>query len=265
MLNIIAVDDEQTLLYLSQQAIQKALPGCSVAVFTSAQDSIDYAANTKVDVAFLDIDMGSMNGLILAKHLKDINAKTNIVFITGYTEYAVDAFAVEASGYILKPVGPEDIKRAMSSLRYPPELQSDKRVRIKCFGGFAVYVDGKPLIFPQAKAQELFAYLVHKRGSTVHNPDIAAVLWEDRPYNASVQTSVRRVRAQLMNVLRDAGVEDIIKKGWNSVAADVSIFSCDSYEYLDGDMTFVNRYAGEYMNEYSWAEFTAAYISEQMK
>lgn len=265
MLNILAVDDERGPLRSSQRVILEALPDCNLAGFTLAREALAYAETTTVDIAFLDIDMAGMSGLVLAKHLKDINRKTNIVFVTGHSKYAVDAFAIPASGYLMKPVAPQDICRAMDMLRHPVAAQSTARVQVRCFGGFAVYVNGRPLVFPQAKVQELLAYLVHKRGSTVRNADIAAILWEDKPYNTSLQTQVRRARAQLMKILRGAGIEDIIKKEWNSIAVDVSRFACDSYDYLDGKLASVNAYTGEYMNEYSWAEFTAAYITEQMK
>lgn len=59
------------------------------------------------DIAFLDIRMRSMTGLELARKLKDIHPKINIIFVTGYDEYAGEAMRLHASGYIEKPVTEE--------------------------------------------------------------------------------------------------------------------------------------------------------------
>ena len=86
-----------------------------------------------------------MNGLELAKRLKDQHGETNIVFVTGYSEYAIDAFDLHASGYLLKPATVEKVQDAMENLRIPPEtIGRGKRVRIQCFGNFEIFVDGVP-------------------------------------------------------------------------------------------------------------------------
>lgn len=121
-MNIIAVDDEKPSLFLVERAIRKAVPACSFACFLSAADALFYAEKTTVDVAFLDIHMRTMNGLMLAGRLQEIHGKTNIIFITGYSEYAVDAFSLGSSGYIMKPVEPEAIALEISRLRNPPEV-----------------------------------------------------------------------------------------------------------------------------------------------
>ncbi len=119
-MNIIAVDDETPGLFLAERAIRKAVPDGPLACFSSGADALLYAQKTTVDVAFLDIDMRAMNGLTLAQRLQEINSQTNIVFITGHSEYAVDAFLLGSSGYILKPVEPEAIALELSRLRNPP-------------------------------------------------------------------------------------------------------------------------------------------------
>jgi DNA-binding LytR/AlgR family response regulator len=96
-MNIIAVNDEQFALKDLQSAIMEALPGITLSCFDTATDAVEHAKTTQIDVAFLDINMGGMNGLQLAKHLKDIYYKTNIVFVTGYREYALDSYTVNAS------------------------------------------------------------------------------------------------------------------------------------------------------------------------
>lgn len=83
-MHIIAVDDRKLALFGLEQAIRAAEPVCSVYCFSSAMDALSHAQNNPVDVAFLDIEMGAMDGLSLAKKLKDINGNTNIIFATAH-------------------------------------------------------------------------------------------------------------------------------------------------------------------------------------
>ena len=123
------------------------------------------AKSNSIDVAFLDIQTGGMSGLELALELKRLQPGVHIIFVTGFSQYAVDAFAMHASGYLLKPATEEAVLRELTFLYQ--EREASARVRVKTFGGFDVYVDGEPLRFGRAKSKELFAYLVDRRGSSV--------------------------------------------------------------------------------------------------
>ncbi len=259
-MNMIAVDDKRPVLLGVERAIREASPDCELKGFTSAKKALAYARDVRIDVAFLDIDMAEMSGLALAKGLKDIYGQTNIIFVTGYSEYAVDAFDMAASGYILKPAEPEAITRELSRLRNPVEAGAE-RVRIKCFSNFSVFVNGEPLVITRKKPRELLAYLVHKRGSFVRTAEIAAVLWEDITDTGSVKANLRQVVFRLMNILKDAGIEDIILKKWDQMAVDTDKISCDYYDFMERKTSGVNAYTGEYMSEYSWAEFTVDYLN----
>lgn len=264
-MNIIAVDDKKPVLLQVKNAILEAAPECSLEGFVSCEKALAYAKETRVDVAFLDIDMAEMNGLVLAKRLKEIYGQTNIIFITGYSEYALDAFDIAASGYILKPAEPEAITRELNRLRHPVIPENVKRVRITCFGNFSVFVDNKPFIITREKPKELLAYLVHKRGTFVRTSEIAAVLWEDKTYSSAVKANLRQVVFRLMSLLRSAGIEDIILKKWDSMAVDLTKISCDYYDFMKKKTNGINAYTGEYMNEYGWAEFTIGYLDDKIK
>ncbi len=253
-MNILAVDDKRPVLRGVEKAILEAVPNCDLKGFTSAREAIACAKETRIDIAFLDIDMAEMNGLMLAKALKDIHGKTNIVFVTGYAEYAVDAFNMAASGYILKPVSPKAVTRELTQLRHPlPERNA--RVFFQCFGNFNILVNGQPLVISRKKAKELLAYLVHKRGSFVRSAELTAILWEDKAVNTPTKANLRQVIHRLTAILAEAGIEDILLRKWDQIAIDKDKVSCDYYDYLEGKSTGVNAYAGEYLSEYSWAEF----------
>ncbi len=262
---IIAVDDERAALRSLERAILASVKSAEVLCFTSAEAALEYARCNPVDVAFLDIEMGGTNGLNLAKSLKDICRSVNIIFATGFSEYALDAHRVHASGYIMKPIDEAAVAYELDNLRTPVMSWSGERIRVKCFGGFGVFVGGSPLLFPRAKEKELFAYLVHKRGASVSNAEIAAVLWEDRVYNNSLQTQTRQVRTRLLKTLKEAGIENVIIRGWNTIAANVGAFSCDYYDFVAGVPEAIGSYTGEYMSDYSWAEFMIGYLDSRRK
>ncbi len=117
-LNILAVDDEEASLSLLNKAIQKVLPSESPKCFITAEEALDYAKQNPIDVAFVDIEMGSISGLDIARQLTKIKSDTNIIFVTGYVQYTGEAFEMHASGYVQKPVRAERIKRELDNLRY---------------------------------------------------------------------------------------------------------------------------------------------------
>ena len=86
--------------------------------------------------------MRGMNGVELAKKLKDINPKLNIIFVTGFDQYTGDAMKLHASGYIMKPVTKEKVEAELAELRHPIEPKSDVLLRVQCFGNFDVFLDG---------------------------------------------------------------------------------------------------------------------------
>ena len=124
-MNVIAVDDEKIQLASLKNAIEAALPEAEFTCFSSSASALDHARslvknrNTHVDVAFLDVEMRGMDGLELAKELREIHNKINVVFVTGYLEYAINSYEVDASAYLLKPVSEEKVHKAMLQLRDP--------------------------------------------------------------------------------------------------------------------------------------------------
>ena len=121
----ICVDDER-LLMEDTVAMCLALPEIDEAKgFTRAKDALDWLEEAPVDLALLDIDMPGMNGLELAARIKEKWPDTAILFLTGYAQYAVDAFAVRASGYLMKPVTAErlaaDVAYALSGRKKQPD------------------------------------------------------------------------------------------------------------------------------------------------
>lgn len=260
---MIAVDDERLMLRQLEKAILRAAPQAKVNSFLSPFEALEFAENISIDVAFLDIRMGGMSGLELAKKLKEIQGDINIVFVTGYDEYATEAFSLHASGYLLKPADPDKVKEELEHLRaIPPRL--NEGIYVQCFGNFEIFHDGKPLVFSRAKSKELFAYLVDRNGAGVSKKEFASILWEDKPYSRSIQSHLHILIAEMINTFAVLGVEDVVIKQRNLYSVDTSKIACDYYDFLKGKASAVNAFRGEYMSNYTWAEFTTGNLSRKI-
>lgn len=264
-MRFLAVDDEPYALKDLVEALTETFPDDEVKGFTGAQGAMDYVGEAKVDVAFLDIEMGYMDGIILAKNLKDIQPDIHIIFVTSHEKYAVDAFAIHANGYLLKPVYPEEIRNELEFIYGKKMAGSQKEVRIQTFGGFRVFVNEQPITFRRSKSKELLAYLVDRRGADITTREACAVLWEDKNYDNSLKNYFQSIVHDLRQTLRQAGIEDIMIKKRNSFAILPDKFECDSYLFLKGDVRAVNSYRHDYMNSYSWSEFTIGLFEEKIK
>jgi len=261
---ILAVDDERRALNTLIQAIKSAVSDATVEGFGTVEASLEFAKTNRIDVAFLDINMPEMNGLLFAMNLKEINPKTNIIFVTSYSQYAIDAMELHPSGYVMKPATKEKVELELKNLRHPVVSKSDKRMLVQTFGNFEVFVDGTPLKFVSARSKELFAYLVDRRGTSATPVEIAAVLWEDKPYDKSLRNQIQAAISEMMKSLKVHDLGDMINKSWNQIAVDKTKIKCDYYDMLDMIPSAVNAYCGEYMANYSWAEMTAAALSSKL-
>ena len=117
--NVIIVDDDMIILKGSIPIIKSVIPNASVIGFTHPSKAIEYAKNNKVALAFLDIELGNTSGLELCSTLLEINPRTNVVFVTAYSNYSLDAWGTRAVGFILKPITAESVSEMVKRLRYP--------------------------------------------------------------------------------------------------------------------------------------------------
>ena len=117
--NVIMVDDRKIILTGGLPVLEDVMPNATVTGFTRPSDAVEYAKTNRVALAFLDIEMGKMSGLDLCHTLLEINPRTNVVYLTAYSEYAIDAWETGASGFMLKPITPEGVRDQLKKLRYP--------------------------------------------------------------------------------------------------------------------------------------------------
>lgn len=255
-MKILCVDDEPLALEMLEQAAKEAKPDAEVKAFLKPSLLLEEAKQNGGDVAFLDIHMRGKTGVELAKELKEINPKMNIIFVTGFDEYTGDAMRLHASGYVMKPVTKEKLEAELLDLRFPIVPKSDAILKVQCFGNFDVFTpDGTPVHFERSKSKEVFAYLVHRHGSSCTVKEIAAALFEDEPYDLKQQAYLQKIFSAMMKSLKKIGAEKVVNKSYNSLSVNTKLLDCDFYRFQELDAGAVNAYQSEYMSQYYWADF----------
>ena len=117
--NVIMVDDRKIILSGGLIVLEEVMPNATIAGFTRPTEAIEYARGNQIALAFLDIELGKMSGLDLCRTMLDINPRTNVVFLTAYAEYSLDAWGTGASGFMVKPITQEAVRKQLEHLRHP--------------------------------------------------------------------------------------------------------------------------------------------------
>ena len=251
----IAVDDEFLMLGALVKAITASPDIKEVTKFSNCEEALDFAKNHPVDVAFLDINMRGMGGLALAENIVAARPDCKIVFCTGYEEYAIPAFKLHASGYLMKPISAEDVQIEIDNIK--GIRQKEKTLTVKCFGNFEVYAKDEKLMFKRLKSKELFAFLVDRNGAGMTAKQICAVLFPDDLDDTKNTAYLRQLVLDLKNTLKSVGAGGVLCHETPCYRIDTSMLKCDYISYLE---TGKPEFHGEYMMQYGWAEETCAML-----
>ena len=251
----IAVDDEVLMLGALVKAITASPDIKEVTKFSDCEQALDYVKGNPVDIAFLDINMRGMGGLALAENIIAARPGCKIVFCTGYEEYAVPAFKLHASGYLMKPISAEDVQSEIDNIK--GVRQKEKVLTVNCFGNFEVYAKDEKLVFKRLKTKELFAFLVDRKGAGMTAKQICATLFPDDTDDTKNAAYIRQLVMDLKNTLKSVGAENVLRHETPCYRVDTALIQCDYISYLE---TGKPEFHGEYMMQYSWAEETLALL-----
>ncbi len=252
----IAVDDEVLMLGALVAAIQASPDITEIAKYSNCEEALEFAKNNSVDIAFLDINMRGMGGLALAEQIVAVCPECKIVFCTGYEEYAIQAFKLHASGYLLKPVSAKDIQVEIDNIK--GIRQNQKPLVVNCFGNFEVYAKGEKLTFKRSKTKELFAFLIDRNGGGVTVAEIGVTLWENDEDQKN-QNYIHQLFHDLRKTLESVGMEDVFERNNYLYSIKPEKIDCDYFKYMK---TGKPEFLGEYMSQYSWAEGTCGLLWE---
>jgi len=131
--NIIVCDDENIALKINciyiEELVKKYKIDASVTGFQSGEKLIEFIENNEVDIAFLDIDLKGMNGIVVASRILKKNPKVITIFVTGHREFAYDAFTVEAFSYLTKPIDSDRLERVFKKAILQVNDLSNRKLR----------------------------------------------------------------------------------------------------------------------------------------
>ncbi|MFD0675445.1 MULTISPECIES: response regulator [unclassified Paenibacillus] len=299
MLKAVLIDDEEIALDVLEIVLDE-VGGVSVErKFLQVDEAFAYLEDTEVDLIFLDIEMPGMNGLIAAERLSLSCPGSQIIFVTAYQEYAVEAFEVNAFGYLLKPVSKERLAKTLERYQYrfrqreqaqskpirssaeeelePVGETEETSLHLNVLGSMELYDSDHSLVtWRTKKAKEMFAYLWHYDGNPVQRNRILEDMWPEHTLDRS-QALFHTTLYHLRNTLKNAGFQDAVMFGderyWMRIEGIVSDKSQLGalMHYKDGDLSVVGElvklYRGDYLESenYAWAaarryEIRAAYL-----
>lgn len=263
-MNIIGVDDKKAIVTMLEKMFEKIDPDGEHRFYTDPSDAINDLGKP-VEVAFLDVEMPGMDGIELAKRINERYPLCNIIFLTGYPEYAPTAFDIHASGYIVKPFSQKKLEDALAHLRYRTPEFPDKPVRVQCFGTFEVFVNGEPVKFARQKSKELFAFLVDRRGAMCDMDMLIGNIEPEAAVDRSEKSKIRVYLSDLTAAFEKLGIEGLVVRNTGTVGVNVNMLDCDYYRFLNNDPFVVSKYTGEYMSQYDFAKETRAFLEMKFR
>jgi two-component SAPR family response regulator len=284
LLRAVIVDDEVPVLNLLKMVLEKT---GMVKIEQSYTNSIDALKNIEIiqpEVVFLDIEMPEMNGLELAGHLIGINPDLMVVFVTGYNQYALEAFGVNALDYILKPVTPNNIDKCISRLlnlrgiKYE-KVTSENEKGIYCLSDFSVIGENGPIKWVTRKVEELLAYFIVNRNTNIDGWELGEILWpeaEPGRIKANLHTAIFRLRKTIYE--EGLPIEIFSEKGGNGIyRCSINNLFCDLIEFESAlrtnivtkgnieEMERISRLYQEdlfYKKDYPWCEAKKTWLRQ---
>ena len=261
-MTILIVDDQATRLEKTSSIIASLKPDAEILSFTDSLEALAKAREQEIDLAFLAPEMPELRGLDLGQYLIDLYPLINLIYLHDTSDFAYDAIIQHASGYLLNPASEASFKQELEDLRHPEVQKKQKRVFAQCFGNFEIFCDGKPIAFKYARTKEIVALLINNRGAQTTNGEIIASLWEDDGDPEKKTSYLCNLRQDLQNTFHKLKLDGIIQKQRGSMAIAMDRIDCDLYEWLEKKKKSPYQYMGDYMNQYSWAEFRHAELDE---
>ncbi|MEK3696438.1 response regulator [Paenibacillus sp. FSL R10-2199] len=280
----ILIDDEKPALQHLERLLLKDGRLEITGKYTSARRGLEHLEQEKADIVFLDIGMPEMNGLEAGEYIAGLDRSTRIVYITAYSEYAIEAFELNAADYLLKPVTSQRLSKTLERLEIrieqnearvetiPEPAAAVKQLSILCFKRLE-FMDstepGRKMQWRTSKAQEVFALLLHNRGQWILKDTIVDWVWPDfQPEKAvtNLHTTVYHIRKLLKAWDMDVQVEfsqERYRLTKENVLLDLEEFeqgycstSVESEEEWARREAVLSLYRGDYLEEhhYDWAE-----------
>ncbi len=280
MFKVIAVDDEQNALNRLERLVLADSRLELLKTFSNPCEAEAFMKSNKADIAFLDIEMPEMTGLELAEKLMDLNPYIEVVFVTAYNQYALEAFKAHATGYLLKPLSRDDFTAQIDTMEKKldkPHKAEDDKLIINCFGAFSIKraSDMESLRFRTSKAEELLAFLLQNEGRARSKDMILDTLWPEADLDKAAN-NFRVTCTYIRSTLADFGYTDVLVRDHDDYSINTARVRCDYLDFkskitnpdtlpISDVEALINIYKGPYLENrfYEWAEETKGWLESR--
>ena len=228
----ILVDDEQNALLVLKTALEEIGNVDIVGSYQNVMCFLDEVSEKYPDVVFIDIEMPILNGFQVLEKLVEKDCSPNIVFVTAYAQYALEAFEFKALDYLLKPVNKERLKKTLTRVKEHNKIISDGKLDIECFKYFFVSIGGEEFHkhWRTKKTEELFAYLLCNRGNFVRKERIAEDLWPEYKPEKSVSLFYT-TQYYLKKQLDALGFTKLLQIEYGKIKMNTDFIRCDMWAF----------------------------------
>lgn len=213
-MKVVIIDDEQLAIDVLEILLNKIQGIEIVGKYTDPQIALADIPKLNADVAFVDMEMGELHGLEFAEIIQSRYPNfLEIVFVTAYPQFALEAFEVNAIDYLLKPVILERLEETIEKLKnrlgnYQESRQLFKQRKEELFvqvmGNFQLIdTNGNEVKWRTRKVKELFVYLWHQQEKGAHRSELITHLWPDMTEDratALLHTTVYQLRKTIRAV-----------------------------------------------------------------
>ena len=127
-MKILVADDHQLIVDDIIDELHDIVPEAECIGTNDAGAILGLVDSNRFDVIFMDIDLDTANGIDLAEQILKKYPRTNIIYVTSYSEFALDSYRTNASTFLMKPVGTEKLRDAIHNLRFPVSDIDDKKI-----------------------------------------------------------------------------------------------------------------------------------------
>lgn len=274
MLKAIAIDDEPMALKRFARIVEE-LDGVELSrSFENPFEALAYLEDETVDIAYVDIEMPAMNGIELTERLMEACPSLDIIMVTAHDQYALEAFQVQAVGYLLKPVELKEAQKCVRNIEKKRKIRNNSpkidKLYVRCFGDFLCYTNKETpqyLKWRTTKTRELMGLLHHFRGQPVHRDQLLDLLWPEKDVKRATQ-NFHATSYYLRNQLESKGFRHIFEQKNGQYHLNMKYLDSDLYQFhgimdkiqkaeqtTEDYMTLSLLYKGHYFEKqgYLWA------------
>ncbi len=227
MLNIVIVDDELPAIYMLKDLLLSYNQINIIGEFTDFEDVLASVDLQSIDVIFLDIEMATIDGLEAASILRQTCSDIDIVFVTSYKEYSLQAFDVFAFGYILKPIFKDKLDQTVQLLFKKHHISETRTFKALFMGQFELFnQQGELIKWRTTKTKELAAYFFHDSQNNISKERIIYDLWPETSYSKAIDL-FHTTLSYLRSALKDATKDTAISHNNGSYFLEVEHVDCD--------------------------------------